>query len=152
MLVNTDSSNDTENYQSKRTTSPRKPVYADVGRAIEIARVRAGLTQAELESSLPHPLTRAAIGNIEAGRSRLLTHMLLEIADVLRVRPRDLLPALPRTTAEDIARAHTNIVTSCIAQGISPEIAERIAHVTCQDPGSPAPLEEASLEPRDIDA
>jgi transcriptional regulator with XRE-family HTH domain len=108
-------------------------VYVDIGRAVELARTSAGISQAELGRRLPHPLTRSAIGNIELGRQRILTHTLIEIAAVPGIHPRMLLPAHPperaTTSAADLARAREGIIAGCLAQGLPGDLAERIAIV-----------------------
>ena len=77
-------------------------IYKPIGRKIARRREHLGLTQTVLgEQISPRGLTRAAISNIEAGRQRLLVHVLLEIARVLRVEPEELLPgqSIPSTEA-----------------------------------------------------
>lgn len=109
-----------------------EPVYADVGKRIEVARINARLTQAELGARLAHPLKRATIGNIETGRQRILAHVLIEIADVLDVAPREFLPiALPR---EQDAGDRVGLVAELLTHGIDPDVAERTAAAVCEEP------------------
>jgi transcriptional regulator with XRE-family HTH domain len=88
-------------------------VYKEIGRRIELLRVERRISQKVLGSRLRHPLTRAAISNMEGGRQGVLVHVLLEIADVLQVPLARLLPAnsvseaTPDTaTIEEQLRAH----------------------------------------------
>lgn len=72
-----------------------EPVYARIGRRIEMLRVAKRLSQVELARRLPTPLQRASISNIEGGRQRLMLHTLLEIAEVLGVDPGSILSTEP---------------------------------------------------------
>lgn len=66
-------------------------IYTRVGREILQHRLNAGLSQAELASSIG--LTRTSISNIEKGRQKMLLHTLVMIAESLRVPTASLLPA-----------------------------------------------------------
>lgn len=57
-----------------------EPMYVHIGRKIRRARERCGLTQGELAASIKPPLTRAALAGMEAGRQRIMLHVLLDIA------------------------------------------------------------------------
>lgn len=69
-----------------------EPFYRDLGQRIQAARVKRGLSQAELGSSLTPPVTRASIANIEGAKQRVLAHTLVELAARLEVAVEDLLP------------------------------------------------------------
>ena len=65
-------------------------VYIEIGKRIAAARVASGMTQAELAEAIS--LSRTSVTNIEVGRQKILVHMLLEIAALLRVEVSKLLP------------------------------------------------------------
>lgn len=71
-----------------------EPFYALLGRRIQAARDRVGLSQQELGKQLMPPVTRASIANIEGGKQRVLSHTLVGISSALSVPVVDLLPAL----------------------------------------------------------
>jgi len=64
--------------------------YINVGRNIRRAREDCGLTQEELAHVVS--LTRTSITNIEAGRQKILLHVLSKIATALQVDPCSLFP------------------------------------------------------------
>lgn len=66
----------------KHTKPPSRvePIYAALGKKIRCVRERHGLTQGALAESLTPPLSRAALANMEAGRQRIMLHVLLDIA------------------------------------------------------------------------
>ena len=64
--------------------------YINVGINIRRAREHYGLTQEELANAVS--LTRTSITNIEAGRQKILLHVLDKIATALKVDPCSLLP------------------------------------------------------------
>ena len=64
-------------------------LYGAIGRRIRELRAERGLTQEKL-AKLIH-LTRTSLVNIEQGRQRLLLHTLVRIAEVLAIRPSELL-------------------------------------------------------------
>lgn len=98
-------------------------VYQDVGRRIEFLRADKRISQSELGRRLQHPLTRAAISNIEGGRQRVLVHVLLEIADVLDVDAREILPNRPSS-------APPSLEAQLTAEGLAPRMAAQIAKVS----------------------
>lgn len=57
-----------------------EPIYASIGRNIKRARERKGWTQEMLASACEPPLTRAAMANMEAGRQRIMLHVLMDVA------------------------------------------------------------------------
>lgn len=69
--------------------------YIEVGQRVRDARTKARpkLTQAQLAASLN--MTRSSIANLEAGRQRIPLHVLVWIAEILKVRPESLLPDQP---------------------------------------------------------
>ncbi len=71
----------------------REQLYEAVGRAIAHHRSVAGITQVALASQVE--LSRTSVSNIEAGRQHPPLHKLYEIASVLGVDPRALLPDDP---------------------------------------------------------
>jgi transcriptional regulator with XRE-family HTH domain len=64
--------------------------YPRQGALIAAARQKEGLTQAQLATHIGHK--RASISHIEAGIQKPLPHILLLIADVLKVEINDLFP------------------------------------------------------------
>jgi transcriptional regulator with XRE-family HTH domain len=82
--------------------------YELVGRRVEDARRKKGLTQSALGSRLNPPHTRASISNIEKGTQRILAHTLVQLSEALGVTPVDLLPAPMSSLAskpKDVERA-----------------------------------------------
>jgi len=69
-------------------------VYEEIGKRIsDLRRHRPRkLSQQELADSIG--ISRASVVNVERGRHRVQIHVLFEIARVLGVEPRDLLPPL----------------------------------------------------------
>lgn len=65
-------------------------VYSSIGARIRTTRQQRGLTQQALADAVE--LTRTSINNIEFGRQRLSIQMLYDIAEVLHVAPKSLLP------------------------------------------------------------
>lgn len=68
-----------------------EPFYKELGRRIQQARQQRGLSQERLGRLLRPATTRASIGNIEAGKQRVLVHTLVQIATVLEAGIDDLL-------------------------------------------------------------
>ena len=68
----------------------RLEVYGAIGARIRAARITAGLTQAALADACE--VRRTSIVNIEAGRQRLPVQLVYDIAEVLGVPPKSLLP------------------------------------------------------------
>jgi len=64
--------------------------YSEFGRRVCNARVKAGLTQAELADHLG--LTRSSIANLESGRQRIQVHLLPTLSRVLSTPFESLLP------------------------------------------------------------
>lgn len=100
-------------------------VYAGIGRRIEFLRNERGFSQNELGGRLRHPLTRAAISNMEGGRQRVLAHVLIEIAEVLKVQPSDLLPTLP----SEQPVTSLDLVAKLAAQGLPADTAALVARL-----------------------
>ncbi len=64
-------------------TSAEKRFYAAFGRRVQKARKLLAMTQTELAAQVG--ATRAAIGNIECGRQRVLGHTAFALSQALRV-------------------------------------------------------------------
>jgi transcriptional regulator with XRE-family HTH domain len=79
-----------------------EPFYKDLGKRIQEARDRAGLTQQEVADRLIPKVTRASIANMESGKQRVLCHTLVALSAVLSTRPEELLPpsGAPRSVEE----------------------------------------------------
>lgn len=76
-----------------------EPFYKDLGRRIQEARGRAGLTQQEVADRLVPPVTRASVANIESGKQRVLCHTLVALGRALSTPADQLLPRDERTSA-----------------------------------------------------
>jgi len=68
-----------------------KALYVDIGGRVRRARKRQGWSQLDLAHAVD--LTRSSIANFEAGRQRPAIHVVLLIAQVLKVPVDDLLPS-----------------------------------------------------------
>lgn len=68
----------------------RRRFYATLGDRICNARLKLLMTQAELAKKVD--LSRASIANIETGRQQMLLHTLADIAKVLKLDAKELLP------------------------------------------------------------
>lgn len=80
-------------------------LYEFIGKRIADARRRSKppISQAKLATQVK--LSRASIVNIESGRHRIQIHVLYEIARLLSVDPRQLLPpTLPESRSTDLPR------------------------------------------------
>jgi transcriptional regulator with XRE-family HTH domain len=75
--------------------------YTDIGQRVRAYRTKLGLTQEQLGEALSPPTTRVSIANVESGRQRILTHTLVQLAEVLKVAPADLLPQKVESSADD---------------------------------------------------
>jgi transcriptional regulator with XRE-family HTH domain len=64
--------------------------YEELGRRINDTRKQRGLTQEELAERVG--LTRTSITNIEKGRQKVLSHLLVELSGALNIPLSDLLP------------------------------------------------------------
>ena len=69
-----------------------EPFYTELGRSIQTQRVRLGLSQESLGAALHPRVTRASIANIEAGKQRILTHTLVQLAEALNTEITQLIP------------------------------------------------------------
>jgi transcriptional regulator with XRE-family HTH domain len=70
-----------------------EPFYEVLGSKIHEIRETLKMTQAQLGRSLTPPSTRASIANIENGKQRVLLHTFVQLAKVLEIDVKDLLPA-----------------------------------------------------------
>ena len=86
---------------------PVEPVYARFGHELQRLRRQKKLSQADL-ARLVDPsgdrLGRSSIANIENGKQRVALHLFLELARVLKIDPRDLLPTLPEAVPPIVER------------------------------------------------
>lgn len=64
--------------------------YRIFGQGIRQRRTSLGMSQDELASGVG--LSRTSVTNIERGRQRILLHQLQSFAQVLKIRPNELLP------------------------------------------------------------
>jgi transcriptional regulator with XRE-family HTH domain len=70
-----------------------KALYVDIGSRVRRARKQQGWSQLDLARAVD--LTRSSIANFEAGRQRPAVHIVLLIAQALKVPVEDLLPSGP---------------------------------------------------------
>jgi len=75
-------------------------VYKFVGARIRSARVRAGLTQAELAARIG--LKRTSVTNIEQGNQTLAVHTLLDVAEACACQASTLLPTEEELLAQPL--------------------------------------------------
>jgi transcriptional regulator with XRE-family HTH domain len=71
-------------------------VYARFGRDLQRLRRQRKLSQSDLARLIDpsgERLSRSSIANIETGKQRVALHLFLEIAQALKVEPKELLPA-----------------------------------------------------------
>ena len=87
----------------------REPFYVEFGRRVREERERRKWSQEALGQALPTRLTRASIANIEAGQQRVLAHTLVELARVLDVSVKDLVPSETRLPADERKRLTTEL-------------------------------------------
>jgi transcriptional regulator with XRE-family HTH domain len=84
-----------------------EPVYARYGHELQRLRRQRKLSQADL-ARLVDPtgerLSRSSIANIENGKQRVALHLFLELARVLKIDPRELLPILPEAMPPIVER------------------------------------------------
>jgi transcriptional regulator with XRE-family HTH domain len=80
------------NARHVRPVADIEPLYKDLGRRIQEARDRAGMTQQEVADRLVPKVTRASVANMESGKQRILCHTLVALSAVLSTRPEELLP------------------------------------------------------------
>jgi transcriptional regulator with XRE-family HTH domain len=76
--------------------------YKEFGHRVRLARERAGVTQAHLAAAVG--LTRSSVANLEAGRQKILLHVLLIMANLLDVEPVELLPEYDEESVLDLAK------------------------------------------------
>lgn len=80
-----------------------EPVYKTIGAMIRGRRRKMELPQQTLAARLG--ISRATLANIETGRQRVLVHQLYAFAEVLQLKPSDLLPAAGNDgTAADLTQ------------------------------------------------
>lgn len=103
-----------------------EPFYEALGQKIRGAREDARLSQAELAERLTPRLTRASIANIESAKQRVLSHMLVDIADALGVSVVDLLPAR-RAAPVETPRAIAPSVIAELERELGQERGEALA-------------------------
>lgn len=101
------------------------PFYASLGRLIRDLRHRRGLTQAQLGSRISPCVTRASIANIEAGKQGILTHTLVQLAEVLRVAPGALLK--PERSRDTGKRLRDKVEKQLVAKlPVTPEASRKL--------------------------
>ena len=76
--------------------------YKQLGEKINHARRKRGLTQESLASLVG--LSRTSVVNLEKGRQKLLTHLLLEFSRALQLNIHDLLPETHGSNLHHLAK------------------------------------------------
>src|SRR5690349_4047030 len=77
----------------RMTTDEHRRFYVELGKRVERARRRRGLTQEKLATAIN--LTRTSVVNVEKGRQRILSHTLVDLMVALNVKADELLPPSP---------------------------------------------------------
>lgn len=107
---------------------PVEPVYARLGHDLQRLRKQRNLSQADL-ARLVDPqgdrLSRSSIANIENGKQRVALHLFLEIAGVLKVDPKELLPIAATEVPTIVERA----------PNLSPPEQEWLTRIVARPPG-----------------
>src|SRR5882672_7743469 len=98
-----------------------EPIYRAIGAIIRLRRRRLEWSQKHLAARLG--ISRAALANIEIGRQRVLVHHLYTFAEILEVKPEDLLPPVKATEAAGAAALLP------MPDDLKPEQKEQIARV-----------------------
>ena len=107
------------------------PVYKQIGEIIKSRRKTLGHKQEYLASKLG--MSRGALANIETGRQRILVHQLYKFADVLELKPFDLLP--PPSVNHSSAKPHKLRFSDNVTPQQENQLAQLIAQVdTTQKP------------------
>jgi transcriptional regulator with XRE-family HTH domain len=73
-----------------------EPFYLELGRRLQGAREKAGLSQQDVANQLSPPVTRASIANIENGKQRVLCHTLMDLGRILDTPVANLMGATKR--------------------------------------------------------
>lgn len=73
-----------------------EPLYATIGRNIRKARRALGMTQEELAGRLRPKMARVTMANMEAGRQRIMLHVLIDIAGACKTTVGRMLPGRER--------------------------------------------------------
>jgi transcriptional regulator with XRE-family HTH domain len=87
-----------------------EPFYLELGRRLQSAREKAGLSQQDVANRLSPPVTRASIANIENGKQRVLCHTLVDLGRILEMSVVNLMGArggAARGPAEARRKAHS---------------------------------------------
>ena len=79
-----------ETLPPPRIEMSKDDLHAALGKRIRDKRQSVGLTQAQLADRIE--ISRTSLTNMELGRQRLLIDQLYKMADVLNMKPQDLLP------------------------------------------------------------
>jgi transcriptional regulator with XRE-family HTH domain len=80
-----------------------EPFYVHLGERIQDLREKRGLSQDKLGQLLSPRMTRASIANIEAGKQRVLSHTLWQMAKALGVGPVELVDGRPEMRSDSEA-------------------------------------------------
>jgi len=98
-----------------------EPVYRRIGAIIRSQRRRLEWPQHALAARLG--MSRATLANIETGRQRVLVHQIYAFAEVLQLKPTDLLP--PDSDGQPAA----DLTKLAIQGDVNPEQREQIARL-----------------------
>ena len=98
-------------------------IYARVGAAIRSRRNEIGMTQASLATKAG--LGRTSVTNIENGTQSILLHQLIDVANALRLDPREFLVGLECKPQEPATGARTGMLADLLGKLDQPVQARR---------------------------
>ena len=101
-----------------------EPFYAELGRSIQTHRAKLGWSQESLGAALKPQVTRASIANIEAGKQRVLTHTLVQIADLLGV---EICEIVPKEKTGRKSTAPTRLVAQLAEHNVPTKVIQRLS-------------------------
>ena len=108
-----------------------EPLYRVLGQRIERARTELGLTQAELADRVVPKLKRVTVSNIERGKQRILVHVLLELARVLKRPVAELLsPPEPSVMVADEEGDFAAKLNKVLSAGDAARVLSKLAATT----------------------
>jgi transcriptional regulator with XRE-family HTH domain len=107
-----------------------EPFYISLGRKIQSIREVKKISQSALGLRLEPKVTRASIANIEAGKQRVLSHTLIQFADILETSLNELTEFEVQESLISEDEVNSNIESELL-EGLSPETAnELITYLT----------------------
>jgi transcriptional regulator with XRE-family HTH domain len=101
-----------------------EPFYAELGRSIQAQRAKLGLSQESLGAALQPKVTRASIANIEAGKQRVLTHTLVQLADALGI---DVFQIIPKHESVRRAAAPSQLEAQLAKHNVPAKVIKKLS-------------------------